>query len=107
LRWPPRPAAPRAGQHISFGTHTARSTWTAGRSRAGDDPSWPRSPRCPAASSTRHRQRELHQVYDTLGEQIGYQTVHADVSKPWFVLGTLVCLLAAGLAIGRSQRLPV
>jgi len=50
---------------------------------------------------------ELHQVYDTLGEQIGYQTVHADVSKPWFVLGTLVCLLAAGLAIGRSQRLPV
>jgi len=50
---------------------------------------------------------ELHQVYDTLGEQIGYQTVHADVSKPWYVLGTLVCLLAAGLAIGRSQRLPV
>ncbi|HEX4247879.1 MAG TPA: VWA domain-containing protein [Pseudonocardia sp.] len=50
---------------------------------------------------------ELHQVYDTLGEQIGYQTVHADVSKPWYVLGTLICLLAAGLAIGRSQRLPV
>ena len=50
---------------------------------------------------------ELHQVYDTLGEQIGYQTVHADVSKPWFMLGTLICLLAAGLAIGRSQRLPI
>jgi hypothetical protein len=33
--------------------------------------------------------------------------VHADVSKPWFVLGTLVLLVAAGLAIGRSQRLPV
>jgi Ca-activated chloride channel family protein len=50
---------------------------------------------------------ELHQVYDTLGEQIGYQKVHADVSKPWFVLGTLILLLATGLAIGRSQRLPI
>jgi Ca-activated chloride channel family protein len=50
---------------------------------------------------------ELHQVYDTLGEQIGYQNVHADVSKPWFVLGTLILLLATGLAIGRSQRLPI
>jgi Ca-activated chloride channel family protein len=50
---------------------------------------------------------ELHQVYDTLGEQIGYQTVHADVSKPWFALGTLICLVAAGLAIGRAQRLPL
>jgi Ca-activated chloride channel family protein len=50
---------------------------------------------------------ELHQVYDTLGEQIGYQRVHADASKPWFVLGTLICLIAAGLAIGRSQRLPI
>jgi Ca-activated chloride channel homolog len=50
---------------------------------------------------------ELHRVYDTLGEQIGYQTVHADASKPWFVLGTLLCLVAAALAIGRSQRLPV
>jgi len=50
---------------------------------------------------------ELHQVYDTLGAQIGYQTVHADVSKPWFMVGTLICLLAAGLAIGRSQRLPI
>jgi Ca-activated chloride channel family protein len=49
---------------------------------------------------------ELHQVYDTLAELIGYQTVHADASKPWFVLGTLICLVAIGVAISRAQRLP-
>lgn len=50
---------------------------------------------------------ELHQVYDTLREQIGYQTVQADASKPWLVLGTLLCLIAAGIAVLRGQRLPV
>jgi Ca-activated chloride channel homolog len=50
---------------------------------------------------------ELHQVYDTLREQIGYQTVQADASKPWLVLGTLLALIGAGLAIVRGQRLPV
>jgi Ca-activated chloride channel family protein len=49
---------------------------------------------------------ELHQVYDTLREQIGYQTVRADASKPWLALGTLLCLLATGLAVARGQRLP-
>ncbi len=49
---------------------------------------------------------ELHQVYDNLREQIGYQTVEADVSRPWLVLGTLVTLLAAALAVVRAQRLP-
>ncbi|HEY1967954.1 MAG TPA: VWA domain-containing protein [Pseudonocardia sp.] len=49
---------------------------------------------------------QLHQVYDTLREQIGYQTVRADASKPWLVLGTLLCLLGAGLALVRGQRLP-
>jgi Ca-activated chloride channel homolog len=49
---------------------------------------------------------QLHQVYDTLREQIGYQTVHADASKPWQVLGTLLCMVATGLAVLRGQRLP-
>ncbi|HEY2206488.1 MAG TPA: VWA domain-containing protein [Pseudonocardia sp.] len=56
----------------------------------------------PARSNT-----ELHQVYDTLRSQIGFETVHADVSRPWLATGTLLCLVAAGIAVARSQRLPV
>jgi Ca-activated chloride channel family protein len=50
---------------------------------------------------------QLHQVYDTLRQQLGYQTTKADVSKPWLALGTLLCLVASGVAVGRRQRLPV
>lgn len=49
---------------------------------------------------------ELHRVYDTLGEQIGYETKDADASKPWLILGTLAALVAAGGALLISQRLP-
>jgi Ca-activated chloride channel family protein len=49
---------------------------------------------------------ELHRVYDTLGEQIGYETKDADASKPWLMLGTLAALLAAGSALLIGQRLP-
>jgi Ca-activated chloride channel family protein len=50
--------------------------------------------------------KQIHQVYDTLARQIGYQTVHRDVSKPWLALGTLACLAAAGTGLALSQRLP-
>jgi Ca-activated chloride channel family protein len=50
--------------------------------------------------------KQLHQVYDTLVQQVGYQTVHREVSKPWLVLGTLACLAAAGAGLTLSQRLP-
>ncbi|HEY1971750.1 MAG TPA: VWA domain-containing protein [Pseudonocardia sp.] len=50
---------------------------------------------------------QIHQVYDTLRSQIGYQTRQIDRSKPWYILGTLTALLAAGLAINRGQRLPI
>jgi Ca-activated chloride channel family protein len=50
--------------------------------------------------------QQIHQVYDTLAQQIGYQTVHRDASKPWLALGTLTCLAAAGAALLISQRLP-
>ncbi len=50
--------------------------------------------------------QQIHQVYDTLGQQIGYQTIHKDVSKPWLALGTLTCLVAAGAGLVVSQRLP-
>ena len=49
---------------------------------------------------------QLHKVYDTLGEQIGYETKDADASRPWLMLGTLAALLAAGSALVIGQRLP-
>jgi Ca-activated chloride channel family protein len=49
---------------------------------------------------------QLHRVYDTLGEQIGYETKDADASRPWLMLGTLAALIAAGSALVIGQRLP-
>jgi Ca-activated chloride channel family protein len=49
---------------------------------------------------------QLRAVYDTLGEQIGYETKDADASRPWLMLGTLAALFAAGSALVISQRLP-
>ncbi|HEY6424912.1 MAG TPA: VWA domain-containing protein [Pseudonocardiaceae bacterium] len=50
--------------------------------------------------------QQVHQVYDTLAQQIGYQTVRRDASKPWLALGTLSCLAASVAALFISQRLP-
>lgn len=50
--------------------------------------------------------QQIHQVYDSLARQIGYQTIHQDASKPWLIMGTLTCLAAAGAALLLSQRLP-
>lgn len=49
---------------------------------------------------------QLKQVYDTLGEQIGYELKNADASKPWVVLGTLLAIAGAGSALFIGQRLP-
>jgi Ca-activated chloride channel homolog len=49
---------------------------------------------------------ELRRVYDTLGEQIGYEKKQADASKPWLILGTLSSLFAAAAALAFGQRLP-
>jgi Ca-activated chloride channel family protein len=49
---------------------------------------------------------ELHRVYDTLGEQIGYETKDADASKPWLIVGTIAALIASAGALLISQRLP-
>ncbi|HVK26339.1 MAG TPA: VWA domain-containing protein [Actinokineospora sp.] len=49
---------------------------------------------------------QLRKVYDTLGEQIGYEIKEADASRPWLMLGTLAALIAAGSALMISQRLP-
>ncbi|MGH3798161.1 MAG: VWA domain-containing protein [Pseudonocardiaceae bacterium] len=50
--------------------------------------------------------QQIHQVYDTLGHQIGYTTERRDASKPWLILGTMACLAAAVAALLISQRLP-
>ncbi|HEY0641552.1 MAG TPA: VWA domain-containing protein [Pseudonocardiaceae bacterium] len=49
---------------------------------------------------------ELQKVYDTLGEQIGYETKRTDASRPWVVLGTFCAIIAAGAALLIGQRLP-
>jgi Ca-activated chloride channel family protein len=49
---------------------------------------------------------ELRKVYDTLGEQIGFEKRQADASKPWLVLGTIAALIAAGISLLIGQRIP-
>jgi Ca-activated chloride channel family protein len=49
---------------------------------------------------------QLKQVYEDLGEQIGYEIKQADASRPWVVLGTLALIVAAGSALFLGQRLP-
>ncbi|GLY51676.1 VWA domain-containing protein [Lentzea sp. NBRC 102530] len=49
---------------------------------------------------------ELRRVYDTLGEQIGYEKKQADASKPWLLLGTMTAMFAAAAALLFGQRLP-
>ena len=49
---------------------------------------------------------ELRRVYDTLGEQIGYEKKRADASKPWLLLGTMTAMFAAAAALLLGQRLP-
>jgi len=49
---------------------------------------------------------ELRAVYDTLEEQIGYETTRGDASRPWLLLGML--FVAAGVVVSLlyRQRLP-
>ncbi|KOX23687.1 hypothetical protein ADK67_20130 [Saccharothrix sp. NRRL B-16348] len=49
---------------------------------------------------------ELRRVYDTLGEQIGYEKKQADASRPWVALGTVLGLIAVAGALLFGQRLP-
>ncbi|SDC18010.1 VWA domain-containing protein [Actinokineospora iranica] len=49
---------------------------------------------------------ELRRVYDTLGEQIGYEIKETDASRPWLMLGTLAVFLAGAASLTVGQRLP-
>ncbi|GAA2049031.1 VWA domain-containing protein [Williamsia deligens] len=49
---------------------------------------------------------ELTRVYDTLQQQIGYETQRGDNSRPWVIAGTILVLVAAIGAIAMNRRLP-
>jgi len=49
---------------------------------------------------------DLKTIYSTLAEQIGYQTVSGDASRPWLILGALLALVSASSALVLTQRLP-
>lgn len=50
---------------------------------------------------------ELNQIYDTLQDQIGYETVRGDASTGWLRLGALVLAVAAISAVLINRRLPL
>lgn len=49
---------------------------------------------------------ELTAIYDTLEEQIGFETTRGDASRPWLLLGTIAALVSAVLSLVLTQRLP-
>ncbi|QCB51105.1 VWA domain-containing protein [Rhodococcus sp. PAMC28707] len=49
---------------------------------------------------------ELRAVYDTLEEQIGFETTRGDASRPWLILGVVLTALGLGTALVLRQRLP-
>jgi Ca-activated chloride channel family protein len=57
-------------------------------------------------SFTAASEDELRQAYGKLRDQVGYETKQIDVSKPWFIAGTLATMLGLGCAVLFGRRLP-
>lgn len=55
---------------------------------------------------TAHTAAELKKVYSQLGEQIGYQVVHRDASRPWLIAGGILIMLGVALAVATTGRVP-
>ncbi len=51
-------------------------------------------------------EEELREVYAELGEQIGYETRHVDVSRPWLAGGALLLMTGVGAGLALGRRLP-
>lgn len=49
---------------------------------------------------------ELRQVYDELGEQIGYEVKQVDTSRPWLAGGVLLLVAGVGSGLALGRRLP-
>ncbi|OLL17812.1 MULTISPECIES: VWA domain-containing protein [unclassified Rhodococcus (in: high G+C Gram-positive bacteria)] len=50
--------------------------------------------------------QELEDAYNTLEEQIGYETTRGDASRPWLILGVLAVTGGVAAALLLRQRLP-
>lgn len=48
----------------------------------------------------------LTQVYRKLGDQIGYETVTGDASRPWFLAGAAAVLAASVTGLALTRRIP-
>lgn len=55
---------------------------------------------------TAHTGAELAKVYADLGEQIGYEIVEKDISRPWLLAGTIVVMIGSAAALATSGRIP-
>lgn len=55
---------------------------------------------------TAHSAEELKKVYAQLGDQIGYEIVDKDLSRPWLLAGTVCLLLGLGVTLAVSKRIP-
>ena len=49
---------------------------------------------------------ELRDVYDTLEEQIGFETTRGDASRPWLILGVVFATAGLTVALVRGSDLP-
>lgn len=55
---------------------------------------------------TASSREQLSAVYDTLEEQIGWELVWGDASRPWLILGTFLLVVSAAGSIAVNRRLP-
>lgn len=51
-------------------------------------------------------QEQIQQVFDNLGEEIGYEIEERDASRPWMAMGAVLLIAAAGSSLVLGQRLP-
>ncbi|MFX1757564.1 Mg-chelatase subunit ChlD [Rhodococcus gordoniae] len=93
---------------ISFGTQTGTVTIEDDRIPVPvDDPSLKEIANLSGGSFfTAASLEELEDAYDTLEEQIGFETTRGDASRPWLMLGALSVIAGLGAAMVLRQRLP-
>ena len=51
-------------------------------------------------------QQDLRATYDTLREQIGYESQEVDTGGDWLMAGTILVVIGLGAAFALGARLP-